>query len=84
MAVADNVMNVTPPKVTVSLGYTRNMGNFESLRVDLGVEDSVRAGDGVGKVGIDKAMQRVYTYVEEQLLEKVREVEEEVKKVAKK
>ncbi len=60
------------------------MGNFESLRVDLSVEDSVREGDGIGKAGIDKAMQRVYAYVEKQLVKKVNEVEQELKQEVKK
>jgi hypothetical protein len=29
-------------RVRVALGYTVNMGNFESLRVDIAVEDSAR------------------------------------------
>jgi len=29
-------------KVSVTLGYTLNLGNFQSLRVDIGVVDSVR------------------------------------------
>lgn len=54
------------------------MGNFESLRVDVSVEDSVRARDGEGKAGIDAAFTRVYNYVSEKLIEKVNEVEAEI------
>lgn len=60
-------------RVTVSLGYTRNMGNFESLRVDIGIADDLRAGEE-----IDKGFDRVYGYVEKKLIEKVQETEEEL------
>lgn len=64
------------PRVTVSVGYTRNMGNFESLRVDIGVEDSVRSDENV-----EKAFNRVYSFVEKKLTDKVKEVEEEINSV---
>lgn len=63
-------------KVGVSLGYTRNMGNFESLRVDVSLELD---GAGNPQVTFDK----VYSWVEERLVEKVRELEEEVREVKK-
>ena len=54
------------------------MGNFESLRVDIDVEDSVRPLDGDGKQGIDTAFSRIYEYVAAKLIEKVNEVETEI------
>lgn len=60
-------------KVTVSLGYTLNLGNFQSLRVDIGIEDMKRDGEH-----IDEAFERVYQFVERKLTEKVKEAEEEV------
>lgn len=60
-------------RVKVSLGYTRNMGNFESLRVDIGVEDDLRNGENIA-TGFD----RVYGFVEKKLVEKVQETEEEL------
>lgn len=63
-------------KVTVALGYTRNMGNFESLRVDIGLEVS---GRGNPTVTFDKA----YGWTEKKLMEKVSEVEEELKNATK-
>lgn len=66
-------------RVKVDLGYTRNMGNFESLRVDIGVEDEPRQKrDGSGLENVDEAFQRVYAYVEKKLVEKVQETEEEL------
>jgi hypothetical protein len=60
-------------KVSVTLGYTLNLGNFESLRVDLGVVDSRRDGENV-----DQAFDRVYAFVEQKLTEKVREAKGEI------
>lgn len=60
-------------KVTVSLGYTLNLGNFQSLRVDLGVEDSRRDGEN-----INDAFERVYKFVEDKLTEKVQEASKEI------
>ena len=55
-------------KVSVTLGYTLNLGNFQSLRLDLGVVDSKRDGEN-----IDQAFERVYKFVEDKLTEKVAE-----------
>jgi hypothetical protein len=65
-------MENSKAKVTVALGYTLNLGNFQSLRVDLGVEDSEREGEN-----INEAFDRVYSFVEEKLAEKVREASAE-------
>ena len=59
-------------KVTVGLGYTLNLGNFQSLRIDLSVSDSKREGENTGE-----AFERVYKFVEEKLAEKVKESVEE-------
>jgi len=32
-------------KVSVTLGYTLNLGNFQSLRLDLGIVDSKRGDE---------------------------------------
>ena len=60
-------------KVNVALGYTLNLGNFQSLRIDLGIEDSERDGEN-----ISEAFDRVYAFVEEKLTEKVKEASAEV------
>jgi hypothetical protein len=59
-------------KVNVALGYTLNLGNFQSLRIDLGVEDSRRDGETV-----NEAFERVYNFVETRLADKVRESQSE-------
>ena len=65
------VITNEPTKVSATLGYTLNLGNFQSLRVDLGVVDSVREGETV-----DDAMNRIYTFVENKVVEKVAESKE--------
>jgi methyl coenzyme M reductase subunit D len=60
-------------KINVTLGYTLNLGNFQSLRIDLGVVDSRREGEN-----IDQAFERVYGFVEEKLITKINDAKEEV------
>lgn len=60
-------------KVSVTLGYTLNLGNFQSLRLDLGVVDARRDGESV-----NDAMERVYTFVESKLAEKINEAKSEI------
>ena len=52
-------------KVSVTLGYTLNLGNFQSLRVDLGVVDQTRKEETV-----QEAMDRVYGFVEQQVIDR--------------
>jgi hypothetical protein len=66
-------MNNEETKVNVTLGYTLNLGNFQSLRIDLGVIDSRRDGEN-----IEQAFERVYGFVENKLTEKINEAKEEV------
>ena len=61
-------------KVKVDLSYTRNLGNYESIKIGIGVEDTVRDGETV-----NTATERVYQFVEEKLIQKTTEVEEELK-----
>lgn len=61
-------MNNEDTKVRVGLGYTLNLGNFQSLRVDIEVTDSKREGENTAD-----AFERVYEFVENKLTEKVKE-----------
>jgi hypothetical protein len=60
--------------VKVDLSFTRNLGNFESIKIGIGVEDNVRDGENV-----NTATERVYKFVEEKLIEKTSEIEKELK-----
>jgi hypothetical protein len=59
-------------KVTVGLGYTLNLGNFQSLRIDISVSDSKREGENT-----NDAFERVYAFVEKKLTDKVAEAQSE-------
>jgi hypothetical protein len=59
-------------KISVALGYTLNLGNFQSLRFDFSVVDSKRNGETP-----DQAFERIYKFVEDKLTEKVKEAEAE-------
>lgn len=60
-------------KVSVTLGYTLNLGNFQSLRLDLGIVDSKRNGENT-----NDAFERVYKFVEDKLTEKINEAKSEI------
>lgn len=59
--------------VTVNLGYTLNIGNFQSLRVDLGCTDYTRNDESM-----DDAMERVYKFVEDKVIEKIEAAKKEM------
>jgi hypothetical protein len=54
------------PRVSMMIGYTRNMGNFESLRLDVGIEIDVKEGESV-----DSAFNRVYEKLGDELASKI-------------
>lgn len=66
-------MNNEDTKVGVTLGYTLNLGNFQSLRIDLSVTDNKREGENT-----NEAFERVYSFVESKLAEKVKEASAEI------
>ena len=61
-------------KVKVDLSFTRNLGNYESIKIGIGIEDFVRSGETV-----ESATERVYAFVENKLIEKTEEIEKELK-----
>jgi hypothetical protein len=60
--------------IKVELHFTRNLGNFENIKVGIAIEDYQRPGEN-----IDEATDRVYAFVEKKLMDKVNEIEEELK-----
>lgn len=64
-------------KVKVNLGFTRNLGDFNSCRVDIGFEDDVRKDETVAE-----ARERVYEDVENELMHRLEQVVEQIKAVA--
>ncbi len=71
--VVNNAIVNDGTKINVTLGYTLNLGNFQSLRIDLGIVDSRRDGETV-----NEAFERVYAFVEQKLTEKVNESKAEL------
>jgi hypothetical protein len=65
--------------VRVELQFTKNLGNYESLKVSIGIEDFKRDHET-----IDEATNRVYTFVENKVIEKVNEITDELKGKGKK
>ena len=59
-------------KISVALGYTLNLGNFQSLRFDFGVVDSKRDGENT-----DQAFDRMDKVVVDKFTEIVKEAEAE-------
>jgi hypothetical protein len=60
-------------RIKVALGYTLNLGNFQSLRIDLGIDEDRREGESVSET-----FDRVYSFVEQKLVEKINEAKTEV------
>ena len=73
MSEVENTVGTDSTKVGVTLGYTLNLGNFQSLRIDLNVIDSKREGENT-----NDAFERVYKFVEDKLTEKVNEAKSEI------
>lgn len=62
-----------PTRVRWALGYTMNVGNFQSIRVDVDVEDSAKADETA-----QAASDRVYKFVEAELVKKIKEAKKEL------
>lgn len=72
-------MNQNQTNVRVELQFTKNLGNYESLKVAIGIEDFRRDHET-----IDEATNRVYTFVENKVIEKVNEITQELNSKGKK
>lgn len=60
-------------KVQWNLGYTLNTGNFQNIRLDCQVSDFVRDSEST-----KEASDRVYAFIEKELLEKLNQAKEEL------
>lgn len=65
---------MTAPRVLTAIKWVRNMGDYESLHIELGLEVDARPEESPRE-----AQERVYGMVSDFLMEKVRELEAEVK-----
>lgn len=64
-------------KVEIKLGFTSNIGNYESLRTDVLLGGTLEPGEPV-----DEAVKELYGRVEQQLVEAAKEVNESLTKEA--
>lgn len=62
-----------PTKVAWTLGFTHNLGNFQSIRIDCTVTDSKKEDETA-----QEASDRVYGFVEKELIAKVKEAKAEL------
>lgn len=69
----DSSERIGHPQVSCSLSYKINMGNYESLGIDMGVTDYAQPGESVSK-----AHERVFNFVHRRLTDKVAAVRKEL------
>ncbi len=60
--------------VKVSMGYTMNVGNFESLRIDVGLEIDGKSGETP-----EQTYNRASTWVETKLSDSVQQAKSDLK-----
>ena len=61
-------------RITVDQSFKINLGNYQTMDIHIGIEDSPRNGENV-----NQAFERVYTFVQQKLVEKVAESEQALK-----
>lgn len=61
-------------KVNASLSVTINLGNFQNLKLEFGIEDYRRSGETM-----EQASERVFRFVESQLEKRIEETMETVR-----
>lgn len=59
--------------VKYSAKFVRNLGNYESVHVNIGVEDGIRNDEN-----IFDAYARVKKFVEQRLVQEIKELEQEI------
>jgi len=65
----------TPPKIEINLGF-KSTWDFNSVNVNIGLTDCVRDEETT-----DEAVERIYTYVQAKLMEKIEITKAEVDQV---
>lgn len=65
-----------PDRVIVQMSFTRNLGNFQSMRVEVGLESDRLDSEK----NSDEHFKRVYDWVEKKFLQEFEDTELEVKK----
>lgn len=62
--------------VSYTARFTRNMGNYESLQLEIGVEDEPR-----GDEKVSETYNRIKAFVEEHLLDEISDLEKEIQAI---
>lgn len=70
-------MEKKPIKINVALGYTLNTGDYESLKLHIGVEDEARMLNNDQFETSEQLFNRIYGFVERKLEEKLLEAKEQ-------
>lgn len=73
MAELKDAVTVEPPRVSVSLGFKMNMGNYESANVNVSVSATAHPNEKAGE-----AVDRVFELVERKLVEKFDELKSDL------
>jgi len=63
-------------RIKWNLGYTMNLGNFQSMRLDCEISDSAREFESVFELS-----DRVYKATESELVRKIKEAKAEVEEL---
>ena len=67
------VPEVPPLRVNVDMGFTKNLGNFESLKINVGLALDSRPGETP-----DQVYSKVFPWVEKKLIEAFQSVSKEL------
>lgn len=70
---------MTPPVIRYSVKIVKNLGNFESVHVEAGAEDSPRERREGGTESAQEAFDRLKEFVEKNLVESVNEYVKDLK-----
>ena len=65
-----------PTEIRVDIGFTANVGNYQSIKVSIGLTDWKRESDK----DMDAAVTRVYNYVEDQLTARLEDTKRAISK----
>lgn len=70
---SDTKTSTTNHKLSVSMGFTRNLGNFESFKMEVGLEVDGKPGEHP-----DKTFERASQWVEEKFMAEFKKVESQI------
>lgn len=61
-------------KIIIGFSYTANLGNYESMKINLGIERDLEKGEK-----FDEAFQYEFSEIQEMVINKINELEDELK-----